>query len=120
MKGKIPKKIIRIMAGIDDFLSRAGFPAIKKARDIHLSAGLIRTKKLKTKAGDLMICKVKKTRAADWIWEIRATEKDLKTGFYPYQNCSASMRFKSASDAAIDLMRHLTLIENQKHGKGKK
>lgn len=66
-----------------------------------------------------MICKVKKNRAADWIWEVKATEKDIKTGFYPFHNCWSSMRFKSASEAAFDLMRHLTLIENKKP-KGKK
>ena len=67
-----------------------------------------------------MICKVKKNRGADWIWEVNGTEKDIKTGFYTFQNVRSSMRFKSASEAAIDLMRHLTLIENQKNGKGKK
>jgi len=49
MKGKIPKRIIRIMVNIDEFLVRAGFPAEKKARDIHLRAGWVRTKKLKMK-----------------------------------------------------------------------
>jgi hypothetical protein len=66
-----------------------------------------------------MICKVKKNREGYWAWDIQATERDLTTGFYPFRNCAASMRFNKASDAAIDLMRHLVLIENKKP-KGKK
>lgn len=45
----IDKKTKKIIAGIDEFLNRAGFPAIKKKRDVHFKAGLLRTKTLKKK-----------------------------------------------------------------------
>jgi hypothetical protein len=66
-----------------------------------------------------MICKVKKNREGYWMWDIQATERDTAKGFYPFRNCAAFHRFNKASDAAIDLMRHLVLIENKKP-KGKK